>query len=178
MSHSPLVMLTKSVHHLLHCQSLGEVFVLLYFGYAATLVLPYLLYCQGTTDIPWGECFVYATAVGLLATNIIIVNNLRDRLTDVLVDKRTTSVRWGRKFSVWEYVFCLSMAMVEVVVAYVLYASSVVRLLPLLILPIAIREAQAVMAKEGESLNKHVGGAAMVEFFFCILVLVAKLVDP
>eukprot|EP00977_Amphora_coffeiformis_P012485 scaffold3077_cov162-Amphora_coffeaeformis.AAC.44 len=112
---------------------LGEVFVMLYFGYTGTLMLPYLLYCKGI-DIPWSECFVYATAVGLLATNIIIVNNLRDRLTDVLVDKRTTAVRFGRQF---------------------------MRLLPLLIIPIGIREARAVMTKEGESLNKHVGGAAM-----------------
>jgi len=156
---------------------LGEIFVMLYFGYAATLMLPYLLYCQGT-DIPWGECFTYATSVGLLATNIIIVNNLRDRLTDVLVDKRTTAVRFGRRFSIYEYVFCLVMAMMEVIVTFVAYSSSVTRLLPLLILPIGIREARAIMVKEGESLNKHVGGAAMVEFFFCILVTMAKVVDP
>ena len=156
---------------------LGEIFVMLYFGYTATLMLPYLLYCQGT-DILWGECFLYATAVGLLATNIIIVNNLRDRLTDVLVDKRTTAVRFGRRFSISEYIFCLAMAMLEVVVAFVVYSFSVFRLLPLLIIPIGVREAQAVMAKEGESLNRHVGGAAMVEFFFCILVALAKLVAP
>ena len=158
---------------------LGEVFVLLYFGYVATLMLPFLMFCQGNNDtIVWGECFLYATAVGLLATNIIIVNNLRDRLTDVLVDKRTTAVRFGRNFSIWQYVFCLVMAMLEVVMVFILYAPSLFRLLPLLVLPMAVRETQAVMAKEGQSLNKHVGGAALVEFFFCILVTVAKLVAP
>lgn len=157
---------------------LGEVFVLFYFGYVATLMLPFLLFCQGKDDIAWGECFLYATAVGLLATNIIIVNNLRDRLTDVLVDKRTTSVRFGRNFSISEYVFCLSMAMLEVIVVFVLYSSSWLRLVPLLVLPLAVQETRAVMAKEGESLNKHVGGTALVEFFFCILVSAAKLAAP
>lgn len=156
---------------------LGEVFVMLYFGYTATLMLPYLLYCQGV-NVAWGECFVYATAVGMLATNIIVVNNLRDRLTDVLVDKRTTAVRFGRRFGVSEYVFCLVMAISQTVVVVVLYSTSVVRLLPLVILPIGVREARAVIIKEGEHLNRHVGGAAMLEFFFCVLVAVAKSIAP
>lgn len=156
---------------------LGEVFVLLYFGYVATLMLPYLQYCQGV-EIAWGECFIYATGAGLLAVNIIIVNNLRDRLTDTLADKRTTAVRFGRTFSLSQYVFCLTMALVEVLVAFIMYSLSPWRLLPLLVTPLAVRETRSVLAKEGESLNKHVGGTALVELVYCILVALAKLIAP
>ena len=79
---------------------LGDIFVLVYFGYVAVLMLPYLL--ENETD--WTAQWIYGTQVGLLATNIIVVNNLRDRHTDVQAHKRTTAVRFGRGFSLVEYV--------------------------------------------------------------------------
>jgi len=40
-----------------------------------------------------------ATPVGFLATAIIVVNNLRDRKTDVKANKRTMAVRFGATFA-------------------------------------------------------------------------------
>ena len=62
---------------------LGDVFVFLYFGLVATLMLPYLLHLQQTQTyqaaaaddgekIDWFQQWMYATQVGLLATNIIV----------------------------------------------------------------------------------------------------------
>jgi 1,4-dihydroxy-2-naphthoate octaprenyltransferase len=163
---------------------LGEVFVLLYFGYVAVLMLPYLVDGVQAGDdftptfVNWPEVIVYATAVGLLSTNIILVNNLRDHLTDVLVDKRTTTVRFGRSFGLGAYVFCLVLALLQVLVIYVFLEPSPWRLLPLAVTPLAVHEARAVFRKEGPALNQHVGGAAKVEFFFCILVAVSKWMAP
>jgi 1,4-dihydroxy-2-naphthoate octaprenyltransferase len=157
---------------------LGDVFVLLYFGYVATLTLPYLSHCQGE-HVDWEESFLYATAVGGLATNILVVNNLRDRLTDVHANKRTTSVRFGRQFSLIEYLLCLLVAMLGVVlVAFKRQSFSPWRLLPLLVIPWAVKETQSILVKEGEHLNPHVGGAAKIEFCVCLLIALGKLASP
>ena len=154
---------------------LGEVFVLLYFGYVATLMLPYLSSCQGQ-PIDWVSQFSYGTAVGLLATNIIIVNNLRDRHTDALAHKRTTAVRFGRGFALTEYT-------ISALVSYVIVAWEAIRqsdpwkLLPLVAAPLAVQETRAVFSKEGQSLNKHVGGAAKVQFLSCILLSIGFLLS-
>jgi len=155
---------------------LGDVFVLLYFGYVATLMLPYLLYCQGM-PVDWYSQSIYGTCVGLLATNIIVVNNLRDRHTDIQANKRTTAVRFGRTFSLTEYVVCLIVSFVLVLVDAV-RSQSLWRFLPLLSLPLAIREAKSVFAKEGQALNVHVGGAAKVQLLFCILLSTSLMLDP
>lgn len=146
---------------------LGDLFVLLYFGYVAVLMIPYLLHCQGEL-VDWMSQISLATSVGLLAMNILIVNNLRDCHTDILANKKTTTVRFGRKFSLAEYTL-------SVVFSYLLVIfdatrlGSLWRLLPLLSLPLAVTETMAVFASEGKSLNKHVGATAGVQFVFCIL---------
>lgn len=149
-------------------RGLGEVFVLLYFGYAATLTIPYVLLLQGKNDIDWVPQLVYGTQVGLLATNIIVVNNLRDRHTDATVNKRTTSVRFGRPFSMMEYRFCIFLTYGLVLLDYTL-SGSAARLLPLASMPLAMKELNAVASKEGAALNQHVGGAAKVQLLFCVL---------
>lgn len=146
---------------------LGEVFVMLYFGYAAVLMLPWLLYSRGL-PVDWVSQAINSTCVGLLATNIIIVNNLRDRHTDGDAGKRTTAVRFGRSFALVEYTLCnvLSYALLFM---KTISSGSAWSLLPILTLPLAIRETIAVFGKEGAALNPHVGGAAIVEFLFCVL---------
>jgi 1,4-dihydroxy-2-naphthoate octaprenyltransferase len=155
---------------------LGDIFVFLYFGLTATLMLPYLVAVSSATDasdsdLDWRQLFLYGTQVGLLATNIIVVNNLRDRHTDVGAHKHTTAVRFGRGFSVAEYLFCLVMSYSLVLVDWGWWSPhwNAVRLLPLLSFPLARKEIVAIMKKDGAALNEHVGGTAKVQFLFCIL---------
>jgi 1,4-dihydroxy-2-naphthoate octaprenyltransferase len=150
---------------------LGEIFVMLYFGYAATLTIPYAmsLQQQHQLSIDWTRQVMYATQVGLLATNIIIVNNLRDRHSDSRVRKLTTSVRFGRAFSLIEYQVCMLTSYVLVLVEFIRYTQSLASLLPLLSFPLAVREAKAVAYREGAALNQHVGGAAKIQLLFCLL---------
>ena len=165
---------------------LADLFVLLYFGYVATLMVPYLLYCQNSTaDLPYKSLWTFhvcrATSVGWLAMKILIVNNLRDRKSDALVQKRTTAVRFGRTFGLVEYFVCD-------VIAYGAYLSEVVwndvppvegtqvrwsSFLPFLTLPLAMKEFYHVCRKEDAELNAHVGGAAKVQFLFCLLLTIA-----
>jgi 1,4-dihydroxy-2-naphthoate octaprenyltransferase len=153
---------------------LGDIFVLLYFGLVATLMIPYLLEQTGVQTIDWTSLMRYGLQVGLLATNIIVVNNIRDRQTDLLVNKRTTCVRFGRYFSVLVYKTCFVITFALVLVDAALHKSAW-RLLPFVCLPMAIQETIAVERTDGAALNEHVGGTARVELVFCILLSIGLL---
>jgi len=162
---------------------LGDLFVFLYFGLVATLVPPFLYVACNTNTLRSGHFvasfvgFLFRPAVQLaaLATNIIAVNNLRDRHTDVLADKRTLAVRFGAGFCLAEYAFNLLVAYGPVFWNCVFrnngdgVSGLVVAALPLLSLPLALKEYRAVCTKKGGGLNPHVGGAARVQLVFCCL---------
>lgn len=77
---------------------LGDLFVMIFFGFVAVC---------GTAFVQLGHvpalAVLAAIPVGALATAIIVVNNLRDRSTDVRVGKRTLAVRFGRRAAIAEY---------------------------------------------------------------------------
>src|SRR5436305_13742228 len=72
-------------------EGLGELFVFLFFGLVA-VVGSYFVQVQ---QLPW-QAFVCAVPVGLLASAILLVNNVRDLETDRRAGKRTLAVRLGR----------------------------------------------------------------------------------
>ena len=68
-------------------EGLGEVFVFLFFGIVA-VAGSYFVQVQ---QLPW-QAFVCAVPVGLLASAILVVNNVRDLETDRRAGKRTLAV--------------------------------------------------------------------------------------
>ena len=73
-------------------EGLGEVFVFLFFGVVAVTGS----YYAQTEELGW-EALVLAVPVGLLASAILVVNNVRDLETDRRAGKRTLAVRLGRE---------------------------------------------------------------------------------
>ena len=73
-------------------EGLGEVFVFLFFGVVAVAGSYYVQVEQ----LEW-EALVLAVPVGLLASAILVVNNVRDLETDRRAGKRTLAVRLGRE---------------------------------------------------------------------------------
>ncbi|MBA3821700.1 MAG: 1,4-dihydroxy-2-naphthoate polyprenyltransferase, partial [Deltaproteobacteria bacterium] len=73
-------------------EGLGEVFVFLFFGVVAVAGS----YFAQTEELAW-EALVLAVPVGLLASAILVVNNVRDLETDRRAGKRTLAVRLGRE---------------------------------------------------------------------------------
>src|SRR5436309_7705145 len=71
-------------------EGLGELFVFLFFGLVAVTGS----YFVQTKDLTW-EAFALAVPVGLLATAILVVNNVRDLETDRRAGKRTLAVKLG-----------------------------------------------------------------------------------
>ena len=122
---------------------LGDLFVMIFFGFVAVC---------GTAFVQAGHvppvAWIASIPVGTLATAILVVNNIRDRETDVRAGKRTLAVRLGRPIVYAEYLALLAAS----------YAVPVA--LPLLTLPVAVRLARAVAVEEGRVLNLRLAGTA------------------
>ncbi|CAB9502699.1 naphthoate octaprenyltransferase [Seminavis robusta] len=178
---------------------LGDIFVFLYFGCVATIAIPYLYHrtvvnpSESVADAlhylllnPQKPTMpLAATAVGLMATNILVVNNLRDRHTDIHAGKRTLAVRLGGTFCRVQYTLQALASYLLVLLDYTLHEQlqqdqqqqqpeiKYIRLLPLLSLPLARKEIEAIWNTDGKALNSHVGKTALLELVFCILLGVA-----
>ena len=135
---------------------LGDLFVFL-FGLAAVVGTTWV---QTLSAPP--AAWIGGAATGMLATAILVVNNLRDRTTDAVAGKRTLVVRFGPRFARVEHAFMILMPFL------VVGAASIAGLVPmawagfsLLCLPLAIHEIRAVTTKDGRDLNPHLAGAAL-----------------
>lgn len=93
---------------------LGEVFVLVFFGYMATVGTVY----TQTGTAPW-DSWVAATGVGLIACALLMINNIRDIPTDSITGKRTLAVRLGDRRARVAYV---AMMVIPLVLAAVIAA--------------------------------------------------------
>lgn len=77
---------------------LGDLFVFVFFGLVAVCAT---FYVQAGTIT--GEAVLAAAAIGVLTVNILVVNNYRDVETDRKAGKHTLVVRWGKRFSEWQF---------------------------------------------------------------------------
>jgi 1,4-dihydroxy-2-naphthoate octaprenyltransferase len=80
----------------------GELFVFVFFGLVATVGSAYV-HLERVT----GLAVLAALPVGLLATALLIVNNLRDIPTDAGAGKKTLAVRIGDGRTRWLYAGCI-----------------------------------------------------------------------
>ena len=143
---------------------LGDLFVIVFFGVAAVAGTYFV---QALTVTP--ASILLGVVVGALATCILVVNNLRDRGTDAKAGKRTLAVRFGAGFARAEYAAMLALAYAVPVSQVVSGRAGVAWLLPLLSLPLALRELVAIHRKDGAALNPHLGGAARVGVLYGVL---------
>lgn len=134
---------------------LGDVFVMAFFGFVAVC---------GTTYVQTGAvpplAWLASLPVGAIATAVLVVNNVRDRATDVTAGKRTLAVRFGRRAGVVEYAALLALAYAAPIAAVVWLHRAPIVLLPLATLPIAIRLLRALATQEGRPLNACLAGTA------------------
>jgi 1,4-dihydroxy-2-naphthoate polyprenyltransferase len=110
---------------------LGDLFVFLFFGLVAVTVTYFVQSGRIT-----GDSVLAGTSLGLLAANILLVNNYRDAETDAAAHKRTLVVRLGRKFARIQFGVSLGVAL-AVPVVFVAKGFGAWCLLPLATLPIA-----------------------------------------
>jgi 1,4-dihydroxy-2-naphthoate octaprenyltransferase len=85
---------------------LGDLFVFLFFG----LVAVGATYFVQAGTVP-ADAVAAGIPIGLLAANILVVNNYRDAETDAAAGKRTLVVRFGRRVARWQHGASLAAAL-------------------------------------------------------------------
>ena len=146
-------------------EGLGEVFVFLFFGIVA-VVGSYFVQVQ---HLPW-QAFVCAVPVGLLASAILVVNNVRDLESDRRAGKRTLAVRLGRERTRALYVAMLAGAFVTAPLPWAFGSMSGWLLLPWLALGLAVRVGRVVRARtDGPALNGALAATGALQLIFCLL---------
>ncbi len=148
-------------------EGLGEVFVFLFFGVVAVTGS----YFAQVERVTW-EAFVLAVPVGLLASAILVVNNVRDLETDRRAGKRTLAVRLGRPRARGLYAGMVYGAFVCAPLPWPLGSDelSAWLALPLLALPLAVPIVRTVRSRtDGPSLNGALARTGMLQLVFCAL---------
>lgn len=134
---------------------LGDLFVMVFFGFVAVCGTAWVQ-AEAVPPLAWPAAF----AVGSLATAILVVNNLRDRSTDLVANKRTLAVRFGRRATLFEYGILLVAAHGVPIVLWVLGWLGATALLPVFALPLGIHLISRVSRDEGRALNASLAGTA------------------
>ena len=92
--------------------------------------------------------------IGLLVTNILVINNLRDLSTDIAAGKRTLATRIGARATRVQYALFTVIAFVIPFAIGMTAPSRQLIMLPLVVLPLALRRVMTVVkGTSGRDLN-------------------------
>ncbi|MBS4168893.1 1,4-dihydroxy-2-naphthoate octaprenyltransferase [Parachlamydia sp. AcF125] len=140
---------------------LGDLFVIIFFGWVATCSAFYLQ--TGNLGI---LALLAGTQVGLHSTVMIAINNLRDVEGDAKVNKRTLAVRFGKVFVRKEITFLIFCPFI-LNLAWLMAGFYLAATLPLLLLPLAIRLNQDIWKTEpSPAYNGFLARGALLHFIF------------
>jgi 1,4-dihydroxy-2-naphthoate octaprenyltransferase len=146
---------------------LGEVFVFVFFGLVATVGSAYV-----QVDEILGVAVTAAVPVGLLATAILIANNLRDIGTDAEAGKITLAVRLGRRGTVSLYRAILIGSFLTVPIVC-LWVDSLAPLMSFAAFPLTAPPLALVgRAEDAQALVKVLIGTAQTQIVFGSLLAV------
>jgi 1,4-dihydroxy-2-naphthoate polyprenyltransferase len=142
-------------------EGLGEVFVFLFFGIVA-VTGSYFVQVQ---HLPW-QAFAVAVPVGLIASAILVVNNVRDLETDRRAGKRTRNL----------YAAMLALAFLALPLLSLAGGMTRWLLLPLASIPIAIKLEKVVRTRvDGPALNAALARTGALQLLFCLLLCASLL---
>jgi 1,4-dihydroxy-2-naphthoate octaprenyltransferase len=121
---------------------LGDVFVFIFFGLVAVCATYFVQAGEVSGDV-----VLASIAIGLLAANILVVNNYRDVETDKKAGKRTLVVRFGRSAARLQFGVSLFLAF-TIPVHLLTRGFEPVVLLPVAIAPMAFRHVRRLAEAE------------------------------
>lgn len=147
---------------------LGDIAVVVFFG-----IVPVTFTCllqQGSWD-GLELSFPISVAVGLLAANVLVVNNYRDMDDDMAVGKRTTVVIFGRK-AMGLYYLVSGMAAMVLVLPFLWKFSPLSTVAATVYLVLHISTWKSLIAYTGAALNPVLGKTAGNLLAFSVLLLI------
>ena len=152
---------------------LGDLFVFLFFGLVAVGATYYV---QAGTITP--DAVALAVPIGLLAANILLVNNYRDVETDRVAGKRTTVVRFGQAYARVQFTVTLLIAF-GVLITRNLLGGSAWELLPLLLAPMAWRQRGRLQhSKTPSELIRLLGDTGKLLALYALLLSLGLILSP
>jgi 1,4-dihydroxy-2-naphthoate octaprenyltransferase len=150
---------------------LGDLFVMVFFGFAAVCGTVYVV--SGTLPV---TAWFGAVAAGALTVNILVVNNIRDIETDRTAGRRNIAIVFGRSAAAWEYALMLVVAYAVPPVLICKGMASYWALIPLLSLPQGIKLWSILRGDlSGQALNPILGKTAQLLLAYCALLAVGLL---
>ena len=143
---------------------LGDVFVFIFFGLASVAGTYYVQAGFVSTAAWW-----MTVPPGLIITAILVVNNLRDLENDLKAGKRTLAVILGERAAKTQYLMCIVVAYLVLLLAVAAGAIPPLSLLTWASLPVAIRTTRLVLTQHGRPLNAALAGTGQTALVFSIL---------
>lgn len=149
-------------------RGLGELFVILFFGFVAVL---------GSAFVQSGEWYegalVAGFQIGCFSTVLIAINNLRDIEEDTRSKKRTLAVRFGQTFARWEITALILLGHGAGLYWWAHDAPRVFTI-PLIVLPVgAILVVRIATTAPGQTYNRFLALAGMQLLAFAALMCAA-----
>ena len=145
-------------------QALGEISVLIFFGLVATRGT----YVVQVGSISW-PVILAAISMGLLATAILNVNNLRDLERDAKSGKRTLAVRLGAARTRMLYRLTIFLPLI---LSLVLLSQSIYFLITLIVLPQLLRASRLV---NSTALIELLGKTGQIQISYSLALSLASL---
>lgn len=143
----------------------GDIAVLIFFGWVGVLGTYYLHTLRFDPML-----FLPATSVGLFATGVLNINNIRDIETDAKTGKNSIPVRLGRAWAVQYHWSLLLAGMICALLYSVLTSAPAVTYLYLLAFPLFVLNGRAIAAhRQAAELNPRLGQLALSTLLFVIL---------
>ena len=148
---------------------MGDVAVIIFFG-----IVPVTFTCYLQTG-SFNNLYITlptSLAVGLLAANVLVVNNYRDMDDDKAVNKRTTVVIFGRRVMSWCY---LLWGIVAMAIMHPVWTELHLWALPITVLYLILHTRNWLYLRRstGAALNPLLGKTAMTLLIFSLMFLIA-----
>lgn len=152
---------------------LGDIAVIIFFGIVPVVLTWYLQTSSwDSADI----AIETSVAIGLLAANVLVVNNYRDMEDDAAVGKRTTVVIFGRKVMSAAYLLSGFIGM-SVMIPVWLGMPVWVFAVPLIYLALHVKTWYSLRQSAGAAINPLLGRTAMNLLVFALLFTVTCLLS-
>ncbi|WP_108804346.1 1,4-dihydroxy-2-naphthoate octaprenyltransferase [Aquimarina sp. Aq107] len=146
-------------------RGLGDVFVFIFFG-LVSVVGCYFLF---TKDLN-GLIFLPATAIGLLSSAVLNLNNMRDHDSDKKSKKNTLVVKLGiAKAKMYHYFLILGAIFSMIVYLIYTYRNYFNLLFLIVLIPLLIHLNKVIKTKDTKNLDPELKKVALSTFFLAIL---------
>jgi len=154
-------------------RGLGEAFVFVFFGLVATVGARYVFDRTAPLD-----AWLSGVVMGLLATAILLANNVRDIETDAAAGKETLVVKVGRAGGVAIYSAAVAGAYAVIVLATLSGWLPLTALLSLATIPLAVPLVRTIRTETaGPPLIGVLKGTARLQLLVALLLSAATLLD-